>query len=84
MCNFKIPFSGDAKALISRAKREIESAGGMLSGDENFGEFMGKSPIGSIGGSYSIVGNELIININKKPLLLSCKRIEKELRGVMH
>jgi len=52
-------------------------------GDETQGNFQVKTPLGSVGGKYAITGQEIMMHITKKPLLISCKRIEKELRDVM-
>ncbi|MCW3080905.1 hypothetical protein [Segetibacter sp.] len=83
MCQFSIPFSGDAESLIKRAKQEIEKVGGNLMGDGTQGSFEGKTPIGSIEGSYRVEGQQISFNITDKPFLLSCSRIEKELSAVM-
>lgn len=83
MCQFSIPFSGNADGLISRARQAIERAGGSLTGDTNQGTFQASTPIGAIQGGYTVNGQEITIAIDKKPFLLSCNRIETELRGVM-
>ncbi len=83
MCQFNITFSGDAESLISRSKQQIEKAGGNFTGDPTAGNFEAKTPIGSIEGSYQIEGQVISLAITKKPFLLSCARIEKELTTVM-
>jgi hypothetical protein len=83
MCQFSISFSGDADGLTNRAKREIERVGGALTGDSTQGNFHAKTPIGSIQGNYFINGQVITLAITKKPFLLSCKKIEKELTEVM-
>jgi hypothetical protein len=83
MCQFNISFSTDAESLTSRAKQEIARAGGALTGDSTQGNFSLNTPIGSIEGNYLIDGQVISISITKKPFLLSCQRIEKELIGVM-
>lgn len=83
MCQFNVAFSGDAESLITRAKQEIERAGGTFNGNTTAGDFQAKTPIGSIKGSYKIVGQEISLAISKKPFLLSCAKIEKELSAVM-
>jgi hypothetical protein len=83
MCNFSIPFSGDAVSLMKRAQQEIESSGGAFSGDASQGNFQAKTPLGSIQGNYQIQDQTISLNITKKPFLLSCKRIQKELSEVM-
>lgn len=83
MCQFSIPFSGDPESLMKRARQEIESAGGAFNGDLMQGSFQAKTALGSVQGSYQIAGQEIFLIIIKKPFLLSCTRIEKELAGVM-
>ena len=84
MCQFRIPFSGDAESLMERARQEIVRAGGALDGNATQGSFQAKTPLGSIQGSYQIVGQEISLVIKKKPFLLSCSRIQKELTEVMY
>lgn len=83
MCQFNIPFSGEAENLVSRARQAIEGAGGAFMGNSTEGNFRAKTPIGSIQGSYQVEGQQISLAITKKPLLLSCSRIEKELTSVM-
>lgn len=83
MCQFTIPFSNSADILMNRAKQEIERAGGSFDGDGSRGSFQVKTAFGTIEGSYQIAGQEISMVIAKKPFLISCSRIEKELRGVM-
>jgi hypothetical protein len=83
MCQFILPFTGSADMLIMRAQREIEGGGGSFAGNHSQGNFAVKTPLGAVKGTYAIVANGISITISKKPLLVSCTRIEKELRGVM-
>lgn len=83
MCQFNLPFSGDAVSLLRRAKQEIERAGGTLVGDDLQGTFQAKTPIGAIRGNYQVEGQQITLAITKKPLLLTCRRIESELTSVM-
>ncbi len=84
MCRFSIPFSGDPESLLKRARREIERAGGAFDGGSAQGSFQAKTPLGSIHGSYEVTGQEISLAIIKKPFILSCARIQKELAEVMH
>jgi hypothetical protein len=83
MCQFSLSFGGAADVLMQRARQEIERTGGSFSGDGTTGNFQARTPIGSIHGSYNISGQEIFLAITKKPFLLSCKRIQKELSEVM-
>jgi hypothetical protein len=79
MCQFDISFTGDPESLTTRAKQAIEKLGGTFTGNVSQGQFRAKTAIGSIHGSYHLKGQQMSIVITKKPLLLSCGRIEKEL-----
>ena len=83
MCRFIIPYSGSPDSLLLRAQREIENTGGAFAGDNSQGNFAVKTPLGTVKGTYLMLANEISIAISKKPLLVSCNKIEKELRGVM-
>ncbi len=83
MCQFNIPFSGDAESLIKRARQELSKAGGAFNGDTGQGSFRVKTALGSIEGNYVIAGQLISISITDKPFFISCERIEKELTGVM-
>jgi hypothetical protein len=83
MCQFSLPFSGEPQSLLQRAKQSIENMGGVFNGDDRQGNFSTKTPIGSIKGSYQMLEGEIALNITKKPFLLSCNKIEKELRAVI-
>ncbi|HEX8332897.1 MAG TPA: hypothetical protein VF622_09755 [Segetibacter sp.] len=84
MCQFSLPLQGDPQSLLRRAESEIVSKGGAFNGDSSQGNFRAKTPIGSIEGAYQILESEIALTITKKPLLLSCRKIEKELRSVMN
>ena len=83
MCQFSLPLQGDPQSLLKRAENEIVRMGGAFNGDAAQGSFRAKSPLGSIEGTYQVVGDQIALNITKKPFLLSCRKMEKELRGVM-
>jgi hypothetical protein len=78
-CSFSIDFNGSPSQVIGKARDAITGAGGSFNGDENEGEFS-LPLIGNLKGSYSIDSSTLNVNIQKRPMLLSCGRIEKELR----
>ena len=84
MCKFSIPFTSGPAALVQRASVAINQAGGTFTGDDTSGEINVRTPIGLVVGSYNISGQEIQIQIIKKPFLLSCRRIENELRNAIH
>lgn len=79
-CSFKIPFSGSVQQVLNLAKDAVEGQGGNFSGDENSGSFQ-VSVMGTIKGSYSVMGNELEIDIDSKPMFVSCGMIEGFLKN---
>ena len=81
MCNFDIPFNGSSDELIAKASKAIRDAGGTFTIiSVTQGNFSLPTPVGRIDGSYTIAGQVLSITITHKPGLVSCGRIEKELR----
>ena len=79
-CKFKIPFSGSTQQVLNRARTTVEGQGGTFSGDESSGNFE-VSVMGTIKGSYTVLGNELDIVIDSKPLFVSCGMIEGFLKS---
>lgn len=80
-CNFNIPFSGPAQENLSKAKNAVESQGGIFDGDEKSGNFNVSVFGNTIKGSYTNSGNELNINIDSKPIFVSCGMIESYLKN---
>ena len=66
--------------LMEMAKKALAKHNGTLSGDEHAGSFDLPILIGHIKGNYTIEDNTFNLEITKKPLLVSYKRIEAELR----
>jgi hypothetical protein len=66
--------------VISEAQTAVEGQGGTFSGNESSGQFE-VSVMGTIKGSYTVMGNELDIVIDSKPIFVSCSMIEGFLKG---
>jgi len=79
-CKFKIPFTGSLEQSLNKARTVVEGQGGTFSGDETSGSFE-VSVMGTIKGSYTVLGNELDIVIDSKPLFVSCGMIEGFLKS---
>ena len=79
-CKFKIPFSGSLQQSLNKARAAVEGQGGTFTGDESCGSFE-VSVMGNIKGSYAVMGNELDIAIDSKPLFVSCGMIEGFLKS---
>lgn len=79
-CDMNIDFNGEASVQIERARTAITGADGTFEGDDTAGNFSIPVLGSDIVGNYKINGNTFSIAITEKPLLISCKRIEEELR----
>jgi len=79
-CKFSIPISGSAEEMLAKAKKAVESQGGEFNGDTSSGTFHVKV-MGTIEGSYTVAGNELLINIANKPMFIPCGTIEGFLKS---
>ena len=79
-CNISINFSGNAEEMSKMAEHAIAAQGGSFSGDHLEGSFVIRSPLGDVEGNYLVENQAFNINITDKPFLLSCNRIEEELR----
>ncbi|CAN5812529.1 hypothetical protein BH11BAC7_BH11BAC7_30320 [soil metagenome] len=79
-CKFIVDFTDSIDTLIGKAKSAITAAGGNFSGNTDNGNYEISTPVGKIAGSYSVNGNSIAFEITEKPFLVSCKKIEGELR----
>lgn len=79
-CRFKIPYSGSTQQVLNRARTAVEGQGGTFSGNETSGDFE-VSVMGTIRGSYTVIGNELDITIDSKPMFVGCGMIENFLKS---
>jgi hypothetical protein len=79
-CSFNIDFDAGADRIVETAAQAITAAGGKFSGDVAGGEFSLSAGMISVKGSYAIDGSRLNIVITRKPVMISCSRIEKEIR----
>ena len=79
-CNFSIDFSGSAEGIYNKAKAAVEKQGGTFSGDSNSGSFS-INVFGTISGTYTVSGNQLLIAIEDKPMMIPCAAIENALKS---
>jgi len=82
-CDFPLEFAGSPDELVSHARQAIQNAGGVFDGDNASGSFELKTPLGTVKGNYSIQQKAIRMQIIQKPLLVSCGRIEEELRNYL-
>jgi len=79
-CNFNIGFNEPIGKLIEKAKSGIASIGGTFEGNTQKGNYSIPTQVGKITGSYHVQDNSIAFEIIDKPFLVSCKKIEDELR----
>jgi hypothetical protein len=79
-CSFKIEFPGLALEHIETARAAVVKHGGYFELNGKGGAFEIQTAIGKIDGSFIVKGNEVTFNIDRKPFILTCHRIEKEIR----
>ena len=80
-CNFNFPFTGDADAVLNKAKNAVQGQGGTFNGDQQTGMFKLTVFGSTIAGSYSVIGQNMEIVIDEKPFLISCGTIEGFLKS---
>jgi hypothetical protein len=78
---FEIPLPGDIIAAVGRVRAAISEGGGAFEGDEAAGRFTGKTPVGSIEGSYVVQASAIRVTISSKPMLAPCGMIESKIRS---
>jgi hypothetical protein len=74
---FPIPAGAKAEDLISKAKEAGRPKGIALVGDGQRGSFKGTAD-----GSYEVVGENLVITVDKKPGFVPWGMIETALKGL--
>jgi hypothetical protein len=82
-CEFSIAFNTRAEQMVEKARHEIHLSGGTFEGDVERGSFSINTPLGPVKGVYTIEAQVFVIEIKDKPMLVSCGRIENELRRYM-
>ncbi len=80
-CNFNIPFTGEPSIVLDKAKSAVEKQGGNFAGNTQQGNFNVTFFGQEINGSYTVLGNELLIDIESKPFMVPCSAIESFLKS---
>lgn len=75
-CNFNVTFKGSAEDIFKKTKTTVEGQGGTFDGNISGGTFNVSLMSNTISGSYIVVGNELQITIESKPVFLPCNAIQ--------
>ena len=80
-CNFNIPFTGETATVLDKAKSAVEKQAGNFTGNTEKGDFNVTFFGQEIKGSYTVSGNELLIDIESKPFMVPCSAIESFLKS---
>ncbi|MDI9356801.1 MAG: hypothetical protein QM536_07260 [Chitinophagaceae bacterium] len=83
-CSFSINFYEETDALLGRAKTVIEKMGGSFTGSNQNGNFFIHTPIGAVRGTYIVNNNSILFQITDKPFLITCGKIEGEIRKYLN
>ncbi|MFT5229036.1 MAG: hypothetical protein ACI9EV_002188 [Urechidicola sp.] len=75
MSKFNVEFKSTPAELVSKIANKLKSKGGDMSGDHEKGDFEITSPVG-IKGEYAIVGQNIEIEITKKPMFVTGAMVE--------
>jgi hypothetical protein len=85
MCNFPIEYPKPKDEMVSQLKAAIESqTNGIFQGDTSSGSFSFTAKGFDLAGNYSIAGDIVDVSVTKKPWLLSCSKIESEIRKYLN
>lgn len=79
-CNFSLPFSGTPDEILRKSRELMERKGGSFSGDDQKGSFEITIIGCTISGSYVVVAEALVIDIENKPFFIPCETVETYLR----
>ena len=82
-CNFTLRFTGSAADTIQKVRSEMQKQNGTFDGDETSGAFSVKVLGSSIKGSYQVAGPEIGINIEQKPIFISCDQIRSFMQNYL-
>lgn len=81
MCNFAIEYPKSKDQMVNQLKIAIESqTDGIFQGDISAGLFSFSAKGFDLAGNYTINGDTVAVQITKKPWLLSCNKIEREIK----
>ncbi|MGH2666514.1 hypothetical protein [Flavobacterium sp.] len=78
-CKIEINYPQPKDEAVQKLKDAVMGNGGTFEGNVSKGHFKVPTPIGSFEIEYTIDGDLITIIVLKKPFVISCERIEKEI-----
>lgn len=82
-CKFTIDYTRSKTEMIRNLETAILNQHGLFQGDENNGEFSFSTMGFTFRGNYVIEGDLVAVEITNKPFLVSCAKIESEIKKYM-
>ncbi|HEV7333092.1 MAG TPA: hypothetical protein VGN63_18805 [Flavisolibacter sp.] len=79
-CTISTAFTTSTHELVDTIRPQVEEAGGRFEGDTTAGNIVLTMSLFTIEAMYTIIGQQLTVFVQKKPLIVSCKQIEDFLR----
>ena len=70
-----INLTRDINLLLTQVESTILSAGGDFNGNNEKGQFSGKTALGKVKGEYTVSGQSITINITKKPGIVPMNKV---------
>jgi hypothetical protein len=80
-CKFNQAFTGTADALVTTLKTQVQNNKGTFTGDSSSGSFSVPVLGSEVSGTYTIAGQQLSVEIDKKPFFASCDAIQNFIAG---
>ncbi len=79
-CSISLPFAGSQDQLYDTVQQALAKQGGTMSGSKAYGNISLPTPAGTVTGTYRTAPGRINVDITDKPFLVSCTRIDSELR----
>ena len=81
MASFEIEVTSSKQDTFNRMESAVNEAKGEFHGNVDKGSFVIPVAVGKIKGTYELYDNYILVNIKKKPFLVSINMIEDALTG---
>ncbi len=83
-CNFTVALTKPVAEILEKAKQTVESQNGTFTGDDKEGKFNISVFGNTVIGAYTVIDQNLNIDITEKPFLVSCNMIESFLTSKLN
>jgi len=81
--SFSMTFQNTPAEFLAKAQHAIAKVNGTMTGNETAGSFDINSPLGKVGGNYTINGQAITITVTEKPMMLGCGMLEGMLKSAL-